>query len=138
MSGNAAFVCGDGSWPRSPAHYARDVAIDRERYPLAGAMAANIWPCAFWQVQHVDRTVALGGPGPRNILMLQNARDSATPVEGAQSMRARFGARAQLVIADAGGHGVYYRTRNPCAVAAADDFLRTGRLVADLSCPSAP
>ena len=31
------------------ASYQRSVAEDRKKYPLFGAAAANITPCAFWE-----------------------------------------------------------------------------------------
>ena len=75
----------------------------------------------------------------RNVLILQNQRDPATPLVTAQGMRRALGSGAVLVDVDAGGHGVIiYPNQDSCAVAALDAFLIGGQLPArDKSCPKA-
>ena len=66
--------------------------------------------------------------GPSNVLMVQNLRDPATPLAGANELRKALGDRARMVTADQGGHGVYLLNKNQCANTAATSFLLTGRL----------
>jgi hypothetical protein len=40
-------ICNDTDWPESVRVYQRNVALDRLRFPMFGAAASNIWPCAF-------------------------------------------------------------------------------------------
>src|SRR5207253_10923565 len=99
------------AWPRSVETYERDVARDSRLYPVAGAMAANILPCAFWHLAPTPQ-VPITGRGPTNILMVQNLRDPATPFVGAPGMRAALARRARMVTVDQGGHGVDLLTPN--------------------------
>lgn len=48
LSAYLAYLCHDTDWPEDLATYLSDVETDRKRYPLYGAAAANINPCAFW------------------------------------------------------------------------------------------
>lgn len=123
--------CNDAAWPRSVQTYKQDVARYRQRYPLAGAMAANIFPCAFWPREWVQRPVDVTSQGPSNILIVQNLRDPATPYKGALGMRANLGDRASLVTVDEGGHGVYLIEQNPCALNTATQFLVNGKFPSD-------
>ncbi|EXG82581.1 alpha/beta hydrolase [Cryptosporangium arvum] len=126
-----AVACGDARWPRDLREYARNVAADRKAYPLSAGAPANLWPCAFWPTQPVGKPVAVSGRGARNILILQNERDPATPLETGRGMHRALGHRSVLVTVNAGGHVVY--GSNPhgptaCASRAADTFLATGTL----------
>jgi hypothetical protein len=133
ISMTLALVCGDASWSRDVAGYARAVAADRGRFPLTAGMPANIWPCAFWS-RPVEPRVKVGSYGPRNVLILQNRRDHATPWETGLGMRKALGGRAAFVGADNGGHYVY-GTGNTCADRATNTFLTRGELPAkDLYC----
>ncbi|SDF44162.1 alpha/beta hydrolase fold [Lentzea fradiae] len=128
-----ALMCGDASWSRDVAGYARAAQADRGRFPLTAGMPANIWPCAFWP-QPAGPRVKVTSQGPRNALVLQNRRDHATPWETGLGMRRALGGRAVFVGADNGGHYVY-GTGNACADRATDAFLTRGALPAkDLRC----
>ncbi|MER7805305.1 alpha/beta hydrolase [Streptomyces parvulus] len=72
-------TCNDVKWPTSVDTYRKGVAEDRARYPMFGAAAANILPCAFWPYARAEKPVAIGDDGPRNILLVQNLRDVPTP-----------------------------------------------------------
>ncbi|MFD0746044.1 alpha/beta hydrolase [Phytohabitans flavus] len=132
-------LCGDSSWPRTVRGYQRDVAVYRVKYPLIGAAAANIGPCAFWP-SPVERPVRIGDRGPSNVLMVQNLRDPGTPLVGARELRKAFGDRARLVTADQGGHGAYVLfARNRCANDTVTTFLTTGQRPAhDRVCAAEP
>ncbi|MGK5727968.1 alpha/beta hydrolase [Streptomyces sp. URMC 124] len=132
-----AVLCQDTPWPRSVETYRRAQQHDAWRYPVAGAMTGNIWPCAFWPYRPAEPAGRIGDRGPRNILMLQNRRDPATPYAGARAVRKALGRRAVMVDAARGGHGVYGFTAEPCAGGAATAWLTRGTLPrTDLSCPA--
>jgi pimeloyl-ACP methyl ester carboxylesterase len=136
-----AVLCDDAQWPESPELYRRDVALDSDRFPVAGGMAANIWPCAFWAFEPRERPVTIG-PGPRDVLVVQGLRDPATPYDGGVAMRRALGDRSRLVTVDVGGHAVAYGINanvNGCADGVVTSFLLTGRLPrGDVFCPPEP
>jgi len=76
--------------------------------------------------------------GPRNILVLQNLRDPATPWITGFGLRQALGRRAVMVTVDQGGHGAI-TTGAACPFEIATNFLLTGRLpTRDTFCPAAP
>ncbi|MEU8404940.1 alpha/beta hydrolase [Micromonospora sp. NPDC048842] len=127
VSGRLHVICGDSKWPSSVRDYQRAVAVHRVKYPMVGAAAANIGPCAFWP-SPVERPVRIGDRGPSNVLMVQNLRDPGTPLVGARELRNAFGDRARMVTVDQGGHGAYLLfAKNMCANNTATAFLTTGQ-----------
>jgi pimeloyl-ACP methyl ester carboxylesterase len=130
-----ALTCGDVAWPRTTATYAAATAAGRAQYPLSDGMPGNIWPCAFWQKAPIEPPVQVTAQGPRDILILQNQRDNATPLAGALGLRKALGSRAAMVTVDNGGHYVY-GVGSSCADQATVAFLADGTLPAkDGSCP---
>jgi hypothetical protein len=125
ISARYYMICNDSRWPRSVQEYQRNVAVDRQRYPMFGAAGANIQPCAFWP-EPTEPPVRITDRGPSNVLLVQNLRDPATPLVGAQKLLRAFGNRATMVTADQGGHGVYPAGKNQCANNAVTTFLTTG------------
>jgi pimeloyl-ACP methyl ester carboxylesterase len=121
-----AVVCGDAAWPGSIPRHARDVAVDRRAFPRTAGMPANVWPCAFWPDRPVEPPVRVSDRGPRNVLILQNTRDPATPLVTALGLRRALGSRAVMVTVDQGGHGTY--ATGTCADTIANAFLATGEL----------
>jgi pimeloyl-ACP methyl ester carboxylesterase len=126
LSAQLHVVCNDSDWPESVTTYQRNVEHDRTQFPMFGAAAANIWPCAFWPTNPVEPPVRINDHGPSDILMVQNLRDPATPLAGARETRAALGHRARLITVDNGGHGVYLGT-NTCANDAVTTFLTQGQ-----------
>lgn len=124
-----ALICGDASWSRDVASYAANTAAARAEYPLSDGMPDNIWPCAFWQKAPIEPPVKVTSNGPRDILILQNRRDNATPWQGALGMARALGSRAGFVGVDNGGHYVY-GTGSACADQATIAFLTKGTLPA--------
>ncbi|WP_432936881.1 alpha/beta hydrolase [Kribbella sp. CA-253562] len=118
-------ICNDSRWPKAVETYQRNVAVDRIRYPLFGAAGANLQPCAFWP-DPTEPPVRITDRGPSNVLLVQNLRDPATPLVGAQKLLRALGNRATMVTADQGGHGVYPGGKNQCAKHAVTSFLTTG------------
>lgn len=130
-------VCNDTDWPESVQTYQRNVERDRVRYPMFGAAAANIWPCAFWPTDPLEPPVWITSRGPSNILMVNNQRDPATPLTGAREMRHALGQRARFVTVDQGGHGVFLFDDNACGNNTVTRFLVTGQRPAyDSFCPT--
>ncbi|MCQ8192710.1 alpha/beta hydrolase [Streptomyces rugosispiralis] len=139
MSARFSVICGDTRWPGTVREYQRNVAVDRQKYPMLGGSTAGIGPCAFWPDKRVEPPVRIGDRGPSNVLMAQNERDPGTPLAGAQKLRRAFGKRATMVTADQGGHGVYPFGANTCANEAVTAFLTHGqRPSRDLACAAEP
>jgi pimeloyl-ACP methyl ester carboxylesterase len=130
-----ALTCGDIAWPRDTASYAAATAADRARYPLSDGMPGDIWPCAFWSKAPIEAPVKVTSRGPRDVLLLQNRRDNATPWTGALGMARALGSRAGFVGTANGGHYVY-GTGSACADQATVAFLTKGTLPAKpVYCP---
>jgi len=139
VAADLAVICDDASWPRSVPRYEHDVRHDSRRYPIAGALAADIWPCAFWPNGPLEPPVKADRHGPRNLLLVNNLRDPATPYVGAVATRHDFGDRARLVGVDQGGHGVYLVNLNACANDTVTSYLVDGTMPArDIVCPREP
>ncbi|MEV0758108.1 alpha/beta hydrolase [Streptosporangium sp. NPDC050280] len=130
-----AVLCDDVAWPHSVALHARQVAADRQVWPVTAGMPSNLWPCAAWPTRPVEPPVTVTGYGPRNVLILQNTRDPATPPASARGLRAALGRRAAMITVDQGGHGVV--GLGSCADEAMSSFLATGELPGrDRFCPA--
>ncbi|GAA1628549.1 alpha/beta hydrolase [Nonomuraea maheshkhaliensis] len=129
-----AMICGDTTWSRDVDSYAKAVAGARAKYPLSGGMPNNILPCAFWSKKPIEPLVKVTSHGPRNVLILQNRRDNATPWAAGRGMRKALGDRAGFVGVEHGGHFAY-GTGSACADQATVAFLTEGTLPAkDLTC----
>lgn len=132
-----ALICGDAAWSHDVNKYTADTAADRKAWPLTDGMPKNIWPCAFWQAPN-EAPVKVTSQGPRDVLILQNRRDNATPWETGLGLRRTLGPRASFVGVDNGGHYVYH-AGSTCADAATITFLTDGKLPAgDLHCTAKP
>ncbi|MFF9859220.1 alpha/beta hydrolase [Streptomyces tendae] len=132
-----AVSCNDVKWPTSVDTYRKGVAEDRARYPMFGAAAANILPCAFWPYARAEKPVAINDDGPRNILLVQNLRDVPTPHVGGKLLRQKFADRSRLVSVDDSGHGVYVYGDNPCALNTTTRYLVDGKMPKmDAFCPA--
>ncbi|MGA4993624.1 alpha/beta hydrolase [Nonomuraea bangladeshensis] len=129
-----AMLCGDTTWSREVGSYADATAAARAKYPLSAGMPNNILPCAFWSQKPIEPVVKVTSHGPRNILILQNRRDNATPWAAGRGMHRALGDRAGFLGVEHGGHFVY-GTGSTCADKAAVAFLIKGTLPAkDISC----
>lgn len=129
-----ASTCNDSEWPEDVDAYRAAVAEDRVRFPMFGAAAANIVPCAYWP-EPLEGPVQISDEGPRTVLILQNRRDPVTPLAGGQLLRKKLGDRSRLVTVDDSGHGVYVLGGNACALNVGTAFLVDGELPArDMTC----
>ncbi|MEV5646697.1 alpha/beta hydrolase [Nocardia sp. NPDC052254] len=118
-----AVTCNDVQWPEDVETYRRAVAEDREKYPLFGAAAADILPCAFWPHEPVEPPAEVVGRGPANVLIVQNRRDPVTPLRGGELLDEKFGERSRLLRVDGSGHGVYVIGGNHCAADVVTSYL---------------
>jgi pimeloyl-ACP methyl ester carboxylesterase len=130
-----AVTCNDSEWAGTVEAYQRSVAEDRKKYPVFGAASGNINACAFWSLGPSEPPVKINDRGPANILILQNRRDTATPLLGGQLYRRQFAQRSRLVTVDDNRHGVYVYGGNACALNVGTAWLVHGRPFRDLSCP---
>jgi pimeloyl-ACP methyl ester carboxylesterase len=129
-----AIVCGDAQWSRSVGVYRRDLQADIAKHPMFGELGSNISPCAFWQAKSA-KPVQISSSGKRNVLLIQNRRDPATPYFSGQSMRKTLGERARMVSVDQGGHAVAYIEGNSCADNTVTNYLVNGTLPkVDIDC----
>jgi hypothetical protein len=131
----AGTICNDVAWPASAAAYEKDVAESRAKYPLTAGMPRNAMLCAAWPYPPREPAVRITGRGPSNILLVQNARDAATPLAGALKLREALGPRAVMVTNDATGHDAYLANGTACGDRVVSRFLATGQRPArDVRC----
>ncbi|MCO8270239.1 alpha/beta hydrolase [Actinoplanes sp. TRM 88003] len=129
-----AVTCNDVEWPEDVATYRKAVAEDRKRYPMFGAAAANIIPCAYWKHEAAE-PVKIDKKAKGEVLLIQNRRDPVTPEINAKLLRQKYGQRATLVTAEDSGHGVYVLGGNACALNLTTSYLVDGTMPArDTTC----
>jgi pimeloyl-ACP methyl ester carboxylesterase len=132
-----AVTCTDVEWPADPNVYKQAIAEDRVEHPLFGAAAANIMPCAYWQIDQTEPPVAVDTDGPTNVLVAQHRHDPVTPLFNGEQINEKFGDRSRLVSVDGSGHGVYALGKNECAQDVITDYLVDGTMPEqDMSCPA--
>ncbi|GGF20811.1 alpha/beta hydrolase [Williamsia phyllosphaerae] len=130
-----AVTCNDVEWSRDPQVYKEAIAEDREKFPLFGAAAANIMPCAYWQIAHSEPPVAIQTDGPTNVLVAQHRRDPVTPLSNGERINEKFGDRSRLLTVEGSGHGVYALGSNTCAQDVITDYLVRGTMPkTDIEC----
>ena len=100
----------------------------------------NTWysaPCLTWPVQG-KRETPINGNGLPPVLLLQSKYDPATPLAGAQRMRAMLPS-SRLVVEGGGNHALYLYNENACIDRIGNAYLLTGAVPAkDAQCPAAP
>jgi pimeloyl-ACP methyl ester carboxylesterase len=131
--GQLAYNCLDVGWPRDWRRWHLDTITADARSPRFAWL--NTWygaPCAFWPVPpKAQPEISSALP----ILLLQGKDDAATPLVGAQRMRAVLTGSRLLV--DAGGnHAAYLFDKNPCIDEKATKYWLTGQLPKDGNCPA--
>lgn len=132
-----AVTCNDVEWPNDPEVYKQAVREDRKTNTLFGAAAANIMPCAYWQIDRTEQPVAVNDEGPANVLVAQNQRDPVTPHINGERINEKFGDRSRLISVDGSGHGVYALGKNLCAQNVITDYLVDGTMPEqDVTCPA--
>ncbi|MEU9568490.1 alpha/beta hydrolase [Streptomyces massasporeus] len=122
----AGILCNNVAWPRSAAHYQKDVDESRAKFPLTAGMPRGPMLCAAWPYELREPAVRITDHGPSNILLIQNERDISTPLSGARELRRALGDRAVMVTVNSTGHGAYLANGNPCGDRTVSRFLATG------------
>ncbi|WP_282699514.1 alpha/beta hydrolase [Streptomyces sp. CC219B] len=131
----AGTICNDAAWPRSAGVYRKGVAESRAKYPLTAGMPRNAMVCAAWPWQPKEAPLRVTDRGPSNVMLIQNARDVATPLSAARKMRAALGGRAVMVVNDSTGHDAYLANGTECGNRLVSRFLSTGeRPEGDVHC----
>ncbi|GIJ73530.1 alpha/beta hydrolase [Virgisporangium ochraceum] len=134
----AVIGCNDVAWPRDLDVYRRNVAVDRRLFPATAGQPSNVNACAFWPHRPAE-TVRVTPGGRRNVLIVQNLRDPATPWVGALGLLRALGSAAGMVSIDQGGHGAYLLTNSRCGNDTVTAFLAHGVLPATPRlCPGQP
>lgn len=132
-----AVTCNDVEWPSDPTVYEKAIEEDLQQYPLFGAAAANIMPCAYWQIDRTAQPVAVEDEGPTNVLVAQHQRDPVTPHANGERINEKFGDRSLLLSVDGSGHGVFALGTNACAQDVVTDYLVDGNMPEqDVTCPA--
>ncbi len=135
-----AVECADAPWPTDWGVWDRDAtALDVEHPFLTWS---NTWlnlPCATWPVRRRTPVRVRSRPGLPPVLLVQSARDAATPYAGALELHRRLRGSRLITERDAGSHGVTNLV-NPCVNTRVDAYLLDGTLDAeDVVCgPHAP
>ncbi|MGX4693544.1 alpha/beta hydrolase [Streptomyces sp. JNUCC 63] len=137
-NGNAVYTaveCTDAKWPTSWKKWDRDNTRLHRTAPFM--TWANAWmnlPCATWPVKQQTPVNVKTGKGLPEVLIVQSARDAATPYAGAVELHKRFKGSRLITEKDAGSHGVT-GLANPCINDRVDAYLLTGKLDrADVTC----
>ena len=131
-------VCNDTPTPGDRESLLADSEQQGQAYPLIGwGTLSN--PCITWQRPDVTLKTP-NGEGVPPVLMVQNDRDPATPIEGALRARDGFAGARLLTVTDEGDHTTYASsTPNDCVNDAVEDYLVDGVVPArDSSCPGVP
>ncbi|WP_345659591.1 alpha/beta hydrolase [Streptomyces venetus] len=122
----AGILCNNVTWPKSAAHYQKEVDESRAAFPLTAGMPRGPMLCAAWPFELREPAVRITDRGPSNILLVQNERDVSTPLSGARVLRRAFGDRAVMVTVNSTGHGAYLANGNTCGDRTVSRFLATG------------
>ncbi|MGH3929505.1 MAG: alpha/beta hydrolase [Pseudonocardiaceae bacterium] len=140
-SSNSTFLhilCNDTPWQGDRESLLASSQEQGEAYPIVGwGTLSN--PCITWQ--RPDATLRTpNGQGVPPILMVQNERDPATPIEGALRARDNFAGARLLTVTDEGDHTTYSSgSPNDCVNDAVEDYLVDGVVPeGDTSCPGNP
>jgi len=131
--GQLAYNCSQPGWPTNWKTWHRDTVRANRTSPTFAWL--NTWysaPCAFWPVPPV-RSAKIGSVPVPPILLLQSTDDAATPLSGAQHMRAAL-PNSRLLVRPGGNHASYLFGKNTCIDKKAANYWLTGALPADAKC----
>ena len=123
-----AVECADAAWPRKWSIWDRDNSALDARYPFL--TWSNAWlnlPCATWPVPNRTPVDVRSRPGLPGVLIVQSARDAATPYAGALELHRRLAGSRMVTERDAGSHGVTGLV-NRCVNSRVDAYLLDGVL----------
>ncbi|WP_405577448.1 alpha/beta hydrolase [Streptomyces sp. NBC_01190] len=123
-----AVECADAEWPTDWRTWDRDNTALNIGHPFL--TWSNAWlnlPCATWPVRQRTPVDVRTGRGLPPVLIVQSARDAATPYPGALELHRRLDGSRLITERDAGSHGVTGLV-NPCVNSRVDSYLLTGAL----------
>ena len=130
-NGNAVYTaveCADAEWPTDWRNWDRDnTALDAESPFMTWP---NTWmnlPCATWPAKQQTPVEVRTRPGLPAVLIVQSARDAATPYAGRVELHRRLAGSRLMTERDAGSHGVTGLV-NPCVNSRVDAYLLSGAL----------
>lgn len=131
-------LCNDTPWDGTRESLLAESERDGEAYPLIG-WSTLAQPCISWDRPQVD-LLQPDGKGVPPVLMVQNDKDPATPIEGAKIAQDGFEGARMLTVTNEGDHTTYASgTPNTCVDDAVEDYLVDGVVpAADSSCPGVP
>ncbi|MET8680323.1 alpha/beta hydrolase [Streptomyces sp. NPDC004647] len=128
-NGNAVYTaveCADAKWPTSWRKWDRDNTRLHRDYPFL--TWSNAWmnlPCATWGAPQQTPLEVKTGKGLPQVLIVQSARDAATPYEGGVELHKRLKGSRLITEKDAGSHGVTSLV-NSCINERVDAYLLKG------------
>ncbi len=124
-------ICNDSPWEGEREFLLQVSAEQGAAYPLIGPYQLY-QPCNFWNL--TERTVLAPrtGAGVPPVLMVNNERDPATPIEGAVQARAFFAGARLVTVEEEGDHTIY--PGNECVDERVEGFLLDGEEAADGTC----
>ncbi|MEV4339481.1 alpha/beta hydrolase [Streptomyces sp. NPDC049590] len=132
-SAQTSILCGDVPAPRDPETYWRDLRRAGNGDRLFAPVTNNINPCAFWDPPR-ERPTTVRADLPA--LLVNATGDPRTVYPCARAVRRDWPSSRLVTLRDADQHAVYGVYGSPCADAAVNAYLATGRLPAtDVSCP---
>lgn len=131
-------ICNDTPWQGDRKSLVTRSQQQGEAYPLVG-WGTLLNPCISWNRPAVTLRTP-NGQGVPPVLMVQNERDPATPIEGALRARDGFAGARLLTVTDEGDHTTYASgSPNDCVNDAVEDYLVDGVVPdRDTFCPGNP
>ncbi|MFG2284535.1 alpha/beta hydrolase [Streptomyces sp. NPDC048595] len=131
QTANSAINCADTRQRLTPAQVRTRLPEFRKASPVFGELTAKgLLGCTGWPVTGKSDTPEVAAPGAAPIVVIGNAGDPATPVEGARKMAGKLGKGVGVLVTVKGeGHGTY--GVNPCATKAVNGHLLDGKVPAD-------
>ncbi|MFI0163010.1 alpha/beta fold hydrolase [Streptomyces sp. NPDC017095] len=132
-SAQTATLCADGSAPRDPETYWRDLRRAGTGDRLFTPVSHNINPCAFWALPR-ERPTAVRADLPA--LLVNATGDPRTLYRNAEAVRRNWPSSRLVTLRDADQHAVYGVFGSACVDAAVNSYFATGHLPAgDVTCP---
>ncbi|MFF4696529.1 alpha/beta hydrolase [Streptomyces chattanoogensis] len=131
QAANGAINCADTKQRSTPEDVQARLPEFRKASPVFGELTAKgLLGCTGWPVTGKSDTPEVSAPGAAPIVVIGNAGDPATPVEGARKMADKLGKGVGVLLTVKGeGHGTY--GVNECATTAVNGHLLDGKVPAD-------
>ncbi|MET8615404.1 alpha/beta hydrolase [Streptomyces misionensis] len=132
-SAQTAILCADGTAPRDPETYWRDLRRAGTRDRLMVPVTDNINPCAFWDTPR-ERPTTIRADLPA--LLVNATGDPRTVYPGAEAVHRNWPSSRLVTLRDADQHAVFGVFGSSCVDDAVNAYLAGGRTPAtDLTCP---